>query len=742
MNKVTIPGPVIRFIYRIVLWTRRLLGKRRCRAFNQVQNVAVSDSIERIYVINLDRQPQRWKQVTRELSQVLDASGVPLMICATRVSAVDAIEFESSVSTDTVEQTYSLGDQLYVDPRRVLPSKLDLDERIQMSRQEIAVALSHIKIWKMIAAGKDEYALILEDDVYFRPSFSNYVEKIWTELCGFRGVSTLFDILYLSFKEVDQGAEKTLITENTFKLFRGIWYLSGYVLSKRGAERLLNQLPVRGPVDLWINHQFNKLDALVASRSVIVQRKDEKSENFYSVLPVLSKIGVLNTETPGVFHSAPLVKPVFAVGKANAGLTSLGMALSMLGYRCCSDLDELPYEEKQRLLGKDGPTKFDAYVNIGCLDVHLSKLAALYPKGQLIVVTENQLSDDNASFMSDWSGRTLVMNSQTSAMWKPLCEFLRVVPPASSYPKRKELGQRRIKRSENSQEREKLLSYRWLEADLSPWIISSEKGWHGLPTTLEFSETKRWTHIATDSFNYFDGMFWLLRNDTFPGNLALFCPSNLSINEGAPAKITVCREDMRVRQYSSACLSSRASFLFGRFEAVLKPPKVEGLITGMFLHRDSPRQEIDIEFLGKELRKMLINVYYNPGCDGARFDYGYRGTPVLVDLGFDTTSEFHTYAIEWESDELRWYVDGVLVHKRSNWEPTPIPHLPMKFHINIWPSMSRELAGRVDIKMIPANVHIQSVRLSTTDQECSRDQSNQYDSKDEKLSETEKVEFS
>jgi hypothetical protein len=31
-----------------------------------------------------------------------------------------------------------------------------------------------------------------------------------------------------------------------------IWYLTGYVLSLEGAKYLLNQLPVRGPVDSWI----------------------------------------------------------------------------------------------------------------------------------------------------------------------------------------------------------------------------------------------------------------------------------------------------------------------------------------------------------------------------------------------------------------------------------------------------------------------------------------------------------
>jgi len=99
---------------------------------------------------------------------------------------------------------------------------------------------------------------------------------------------------------------------------------------------------------------------------------------------------------------------------------------------------------------------------------------------------------------------------------------------------------------------------------------------------------------------------------------------------------------------------------------------------------------------------------------------------VLIDLGFDATSDFHSYAIEWDANELRWYVDGVVVHRRSNWEPTPIPHLPMKFHINIWPSISRELAGKINMKLLPARAQIRSV-LIETGQDYSEIQSNMFD---------------
>jgi GR25 family glycosyltransferase involved in LPS biosynthesis len=740
MNTSETPGAILRLLYRYALLTRRLLGKQTCRTFGRVDEKVTSHTIGKIYVINLNRQPSRWRHVWQELEHVLDASGAPLTARTTRVPAVDARQFGSTVDTGDVDPTYTLGDQLFVDPRRVLPRQLDLDEKVEMSRQEIAVALSHIKVWREVASGHHEYALILEDDVRFRHRFASRVDRVWQQLCAERKDPPLFDLLYLSFKEVEHGAEKTRVSENVFKLFRGLWYLSGYVVSKRGAERLLSMLPVRGPVDLWINYKFSVLEALSASESVIAQRMDERSENSYSILPVLSKIGVLNSEAPGIFRPRPLVKPIFAIGSANTGLTSLAMALSMLGYRCCSDLDDLPGSEKESLFRKDGSRVFDAYVNIGALEGRLNDLAMLYPEARLILTIAGESESDadadsigvskddaglgdstgrqsQAARIRQWSDRILILPKPAAAKWKLLCEFLGSVPPASSYPELSERGQRRLYVAEDRTTQALVTSGQWLKADNSPWIATSGCRWNGTPSKWSEKSPAAFTgepNSILDNLDWFDDSRWLLRDDTFPGNEALFSSSNVSTGAGRPVELTIRNEDMGVRRYSSGALTTHARFLFGRFEAVLKPPSVTGLVTGVFLHRDSPRQEIDIEFLGKDPRKMLVNVYYNPGGEGARFDYGYRGTPFLVDLGFDSTRDFHAYAIEWERDEIRWFVDNQLVHTRSNWAPTPIPHLPMRFHVNLWPSQSRELAGKLEEKLLPATAFLRSIRLSPT----------------------------
>ncbi len=207
---------------------------------------------------------------------------------------------------------------------------------------------------------------------------------------------------------------------------------------------------------------------------------------------------------------------------------------------------------------------------------------------------------------------------------------------------------------------------------------------------------------------------WLLRDDTFAGNLALFRPSNVEFRAGVGTVLSVRRESLCVRDYSAASISSRDRFLFGRFEAILQATRVPGVVTGFFLHRDSPRQEIDVEIVGNRSDRLLVNVFYNPGGEGARFDYGYRGAPGNIDLGFDASEAAHRFAIEWDPCEIRWLVDEQLIHKRVNWDPTPIPQLPMTLHVNTWPSRSRELAGRRASRRLPATAVARSIAVEAS----------------------------
>src|SRR5690606_15209934 len=129
---------------------------------------AGDDQIGAIMVVNLDRQPGRWQQMRRELSRFRTADGAPLTSITHRLAAIDARNGNAVAATSDVDTQYRVGDQLYVQPDAKLAACFGVDEPVTMTRQEVAVARSHIEVWKAITKGPDRYVLVLEDDVWFK----------------------------------------------------------------------------------------------------------------------------------------------------------------------------------------------------------------------------------------------------------------------------------------------------------------------------------------------------------------------------------------------------------------------------------------------------------------------------------------------------------------------------------------------------------------------------------------------
>lgn len=715
MNLISPWSATSKRLFCIAMKWRRILPKRRSQAFGLLSTKA-RPSIERIYVINLNRQTARWVDMERELKHVLDWSGVELWNITERYAAVDANHLlQESLDSADVDPIYTLGDQLFVEPQPLaIPNQLFLNAPIRMSQPEIAVARSHIGIWRQVAASNHEYVLVLEDDVWFRPGFAAHLDRAWREIAAESQKDGKFDLLYLSYKEVKHGAPKTLLSSNVFRPVRGLWHLSGYVISREGAEKLLRLLPCRGPVDLWINHQFEVLDVRATRLSIISQRRDVSSTNSYSILPSLTRIGAITSEVASLFHVRPSERPVFAFGTRNSGLSSLAMALSMLGYRCCSDLQTLPGPEIEMLLAGKGKQVFDAYVNIGLLMGEARALRERYPQAKFVITTsETDNTDDKVlRILDDLIGADVtLLPLKAPNKWQLICEFLRCAPPACSFPELADLGQRQLVC--RTYEAEGALSCKIPKRDKSPWVVEPRQWWQGLHSVPIKGETTiaKTPSRVIDTLEVFDSTRWLLREDTFTDNLALFRSNNIEFYRGLGAALSIKREPLGVREYSAASLTSRDRYLFGRFEATIKASNVPGVVSGFFLHRDSPRQEIDIEIAGNRPDRLLVNVFYNPGCDGAKFDYGYRGAASHIDLGFDASETYHRFAIEWGPSEICWYVDNRLVHRRVDWDPTPIPHLPMALHVNSWPSRSKELAGRLGIRRLPATTFIGLIAL-------------------------------
>lgn len=662
--------------------------------------------VGKILIVNLDRQPHRLQRTLRELSRFHTEDASPLCSIAQRLSAVDARDGRAIAATADVDSHYCVGDQLYVQPDRRLAECFDVSTPVKMTRQEVAVARSHIEAWKAIAVGPDNYVLVLEDDVWFQRNAAAAIDRGWRAAlrrCRAEGGPHL---LYLSYDDAGGTVERADVCDALFTPKRGLWFLSGYVLSREGASILLRAMPVVGPVDMWMNYRFKKLGALALSSPAILQRQDSSSENSYSILPFLARAGIVDTRS-GLM--APEKKSAGTVLAWTAGSEheGLSMALSMLGFRVRAfDGDEKPivaseFEEFLQV--------FDALVDVPLAPDALSAAIARADT-TFLFESETTLAQQIGAALPS-SSRTVLLSADQNdgKSWKPICAALGLTQPVEAFPVGVPRGWRTF-RDDRPPRRPSYDGRESQAADDSPWVLPSQGGWE--PTILTRRRVQRPGACLLQATMMTETSFFTPLVETFPGNLASFKREAFTHDEHG-ARLVISKVVAGNRPYRSAAFASRDLFQHGRFEVELRAARGSGIVTGFFLHRASPRQEIDIELSGGDPQRMLVNVYFNPGDEGTEMGFGYRGSPFHIDLGFDATAGFHYYAIDWRPECIAWSVDGTVIHERVGWDPTPIPHLPMRLHANLWAPRSEELAGPMDEDALPTDATFRNVSVWT-----------------------------
>ncbi|HEX7019395.1 MAG TPA: glycoside hydrolase family 16 protein [Gemmatimonadaceae bacterium] len=127
-------------------------------------------------------------------------------------------------------------------------------------------------------------------------------------------------------------------------------------------------------------------------------------------------------------------------------------------------------------------------------------------------------------------------------------------------------------------------------------------------------------------------------------------------------------------RYSSARLKTQGLFTkaYGRFEARIRVPRGRGLWPAFWMlgaNMDSvgwPRSgEVDImENRGREPR-IVYGTAHGPGYSG---DNGIGGADTLRTAA---SNGFHVYAVEWQPDDIRWFVDD---RQYFRLRPGDLPH--------------------------------------------------------------------
>jgi len=203
-----------------------------------------------------------------------------------------------------------------------------------------------------------------------------------------------------------------------------------------------------------------------------------------------------------------------------------------------------------------------------------------------------------------------------------------------------------------------------------------------------------WTLAWSDEFNgaagsAVDGTKWVLETGNGSNGWGNHerqyytnTTKNVSMDGAGNLVITAYKESLGKKfrcwygecQYTSARLKTQGKFeqAYGRFEARLRIPYGQGIWPAFWMLGNNIQAagwptcgEIDImENIGRE-PSLVHGTLHGPGYSGAN---GIGGQYGLTSGVF--SDAFHVFAIEWEPNQIRWYVDGNLYQTRT---PADLP---------------------------------------------------------------------
>ena len=215
------------------------------------------------------------------------------------------------------------------------------------------------------------------------------------------------------------------------------------------------------------------------------------------------------------------------------------------------------------------------------------------------------------------------------------------------------------------------------------------------------------TLLFRDDFDTLDLARWQLMTHSWDSNLALFSASAVTVSAGelrvaltaAPAG-TVDSGGV-AKSFLGAEVRSVQTVNYGRVRARMRFARGSAVVSSLVtIYTPWPADnwnELDIECLGKDPTHTQFNamVYTGPPVTPpATTSVTPTQEPQLVDLGFDPSTDFHVYTIEWTPAGAQFLVDEVVRH---TWNTRiDLMGLPQNVLMTIWASSSVDWAGPVN----------------------------------------------
>lgn len=193
--------------------------------------------------------------------------------------------------------------------------------------------------------------------------------------------------------------------------------------------------------------------------------------------------------------------------------------------------------------------------------------------------------------------------------------------------------------------------------------------------TSEIDSTK-WDFDLQDGFFDYQSNTWI--SGWGNGELQYYTKENRNVRiSNGNLVIRALKESFGGKGYTSARIKSKGrddstlfSQTYGRFEFRAKLPTGAGVWPALWMLPQSEDYgawassgEIDVlEAKGQEPNRIHGTIHY-----GARWPANRESTASLDLPAGQRIDQFHTYAIEWEPGEIRWYFDGNEYAKQTFW---------------------------------------------------------------------------
>ena len=169
----------------------------------------------KIYLINLDRHPQRLARMETLLE------GLPFQ----RLAAVDGCTMDGLENRDCPVSSENL------------------------SRYEICCVMSHRNVWSDFLAGTEKYACVFEDDLYFSPNFSRFLlDESWIPKDG-----RLVKLETSGYPVLLSRKTEKCLDRSAAVLFSIHYGTAAYIISREGAANLLARTQIiNSPADFLV----------------------------------------------------------------------------------------------------------------------------------------------------------------------------------------------------------------------------------------------------------------------------------------------------------------------------------------------------------------------------------------------------------------------------------------------------------------------------------------------------------